>query len=159
MGLKYIETRANKSYTINMEARKSLTVIYTFFLGLILSIFIGFGINTFYEFKTDYSSEGETEELYLQDVETYNRNVSIVALVASILLLIIGLAFEEKLKNLADGFLLGGLFTLVYSMIRGIAANDSKYVFIIASIGLVAVLYLGYHRFLQRPKKAPKSKK
>lgn len=44
--------------------------------------------------------------------------------------------------------MLGGLFTLFYSIGRGFASEDSKYMFIMVSVGLLLVLFLGYHRFV-----------
>lgn len=45
--------------------------------------------------------------------------------------------------------MLGGLFVLLYSLGRGFASENSKYVFVVVTVGLVTVLYLGYHRFVK----------
>jgi hypothetical protein len=57
--------------------------------------------------------------------------------------------FEDKIKIMADGVMLGGLFTLLYSLGRGFASESSKYVFAVTTMGLAIVLYLGYHRFVR----------
>jgi enoyl-CoA hydratase/carnithine racemase len=67
------------------------------------------------------------------------------------------LVFEKKIKILAEGIMLGGLFTLIYSIGRSFASEDAKYSFLVVSIGLVIVIYLGYHRFVRAPK--PKTAK
>lgn len=149
-----------------------LKIIYTIFLGLILALFVGLGISTFYEGPkqpeypmTRYSTTKEgnpTEEQIQKDKEyetlskqysdaseTYNRNVSIFALVASLIMLVAGLLFEKKNVVIGGGVLLGGLFTLVYSIIRGFASTDTKYTFIVVTVGLAMALYLGYHKFAQ----------
>lgn len=131
-----------------MEKQEPIAVIYTLFLGLILAIFVGFGISAFYKSATSYSYE-TGYGAYDSSLGIYNLNVSVIALVASVLLLMIGLIFENYIHAISDGFLLGGLFTLIYSMVRGMTVNDSGLVFIIATVGLVAVLYLGYHKFLR----------
>ena len=75
----------------------------------------------------------------------------IIALVAAIVLLAGSLALERlPNKVLVNGVLLGGLFTLLYSVIRGFASEDSKMTFIAVSIGLAIAIYLGYHRFSLR---------
>lgn len=165
-----------------MEDNKVLKLIYTFFLGLLLALFVGAGINTFYpgpespqygaELNT-YSKEPSAEqeakqrefdvkmEKYNKEMQPYNRNVSIITLVAAVILLTISLIYEKRIKLIADGIMLGGLFTLLYSLGRGFASQDSKYVFVMVSVGLVIVLYLGYHRFvkLEAEKAKPKEKK
>lgn len=45
---------------------------------------------------------------------------------------------------------MGGLFTLFYGLGRGFASEDSKYVFAVASLSLITVVYLGYRRFSRR---------
>jgi xanthine/uracil permease len=90
------------------------------------------------------------------DMNVCNRNVSIAILVASITLLSISIVFERKIKLISDGIMLGGLFTLLYSIGRGFASDDGKYVFVVVSICLVVVLYLGYHRFGKVPKVSKK---
>lgn len=153
-----------------MESSNILKIIYTFFLGLILAIFVGVGINTFYETPTmptysadtnSYGKEPTDQQVvqqraydkqiqqYEKDLKPYNRNVSIIALAVSVLYVIISLLFEKRIKFIADGVMLGGVFTLLYSMIRSFATEDSKYVFVVVSVGLVIALYLGYHKFVK----------
>ncbi|QQS18821.1 hypothetical protein IPL68_02020 [Candidatus Saccharibacteria bacterium] len=57
--------------------------------------------------------------------------------------------------------MLGGLFTLIYSIGRGFASQNSKYVFIAITVGLALVIYLGYRRFAHEnlpPKKHASAK-
>ncbi len=155
--------------------------IYSVFLGLLLALFIGLGINTFYEgpkqpdypeMNYAYSKEGEPNEVEIQKQkdfdasfkkyndlsETYSRNVSVVALIAAIGMLVVGLLFEKRNDVIGGGVLIGGLFTLLYSIIRGFVSTDTKYTFIVVTVGVLVALYLGYHKFSQaKPNK--KSKK
>ncbi len=82
-------------------------------------------------------------------MEPYNRNVSIITLSTAMVLLAASLAFEKKIKIIADGVLLGGVFTLLYSLGRSFASGDTKYTFADVSIGLAVAIYLGYHRFVK----------
>lgn len=152
-----------------MKEDSILSIIYTFFVGLLLAVFVGFGINTFYtappapEFPSVLNIVGKepsSEQIAAQNkfdsqnrayqaaMKPYNRNVSIMALGAAIILLAISLIFEHRIRFIADGVMLGGLFTLVYSLIRGFASGNSRYIFVVISIGLVVVLVLGYRRFV-----------
>jgi len=157
------------------DDNKILKLIYTFFLGLLLAIFIGIGTNTFYESPTAPTypievknnngelTDGQTalQVTYENKMETYNnktitvynRNVSIITLSAATILLVLSLLLKKKkIKIITDGVMLGGLFTLIYSLIIGFSAQDNNYSFIAATVGLIVVLYLGYHRFVRQQK-------
>lgn len=146
--------------------------IYTVFLGFILALFIGLGINTFYEGPpeprypvetSNYKQEELTDQqraaqrqyeidmsAYNKKYQTYSRNVSIIALVSAVVLLAVGLTLERmRLANTAisDGIVLSSVFTLIYSIIRGFISNDTKFTFIVVTVGVAISLYLGYHAF------------
>lgn len=154
-----------------------LRFIYTIFIGILLSLFIGLGISTFYEkpkeptpvdyrytkpllpqeMDSSYSAkmeQGQIEqnkrwEAYSKQMETYTRNVSIISLAAAIIVLIISLALFQNLLLISDGLLLGGVFTLLYSVFRSFETKDSKFQFIVVTIGLIIALVLGYKKFIQ----------
>lgn len=152
-----------------MEENKILQLVYTFFLGVLLAVFVGVGINTFYPSpeQPEYPVELETsrQELtpaqeikeaeynrairnYEEKTKPYNRNVSIITLIAALVFFAISIIYEKRIKVIADGVMLGGLFTLFYSIGRGFASESSAYVFVVVTAGLVVVLYLGYHKFV-----------
>lgn len=149
-------------------------LIYTFFLGLLLAMFIGVGISTFYvaptppetpallskpivsdptpEEKAQLEQNDQQQKQFAKALSVYNRNVSIISLAGALVLLIIALVFTAHLDVVADGILLGSVFTLVYSIGRGLASEDPAFRFIVTSIGLVVALALGYSKFI-RPAK------
>lgn len=154
-----------------------IKTIYIIFLGILIATFIGVGVAAFYPIPKppqyfplfsqptkiqDASSsanairqENEFQKKQ-QDFTTasqiYNRNVSIITLISAVIILIGSLIFAKHLTLLADGLLLGSLFTLIYSISRGFAANDDIYRFIVVSISLGIVVYIGFIKFL-RPQK------
>lgn len=151
---------------------KTLTIVYTFFLGLILALFIGLGISTFYpgpkmpEYPTAeaqiYTDKDPTAEQikaqreyddkfreYDKQNKEYNRNVSVIALAGAVILLVISFGFERRNQVIANGMLLGGVFTILYSIVRGFVSEDTKYTFVAVTVGLLVALYLGYRRFGQ----------
>lgn len=153
-----------------MGEAKVLKLVYTFFLGLLIALFIGFGINTFYpaptapEYPSTLNALGkeptqeqikaqENYDKQMRDFEKnemgpYNRNVSVIAIIASIALLALSLLLEKsKAYVINEGVMLGGLLTLLYGLMRGFASQDSKYSFVAVTIGLVVVVYLGFRRF------------
>ena len=151
-----------------------LKIVYTFFLGIILALFVGLGIQTFYpapEYPTsieapvpdkgeptqaDQQKDAEFQQQqeaafreYEEKSEIYNRNVSTIALVAAVAFLGLSLLLEKRNLVLANGVMLGGLFTLLYSFGRGLISGNTAMTFIAVCVGLVVVLFLGYRRFLQ----------
>lgn len=163
-----------------MEDNKVLRLIYTIFVGVLIAIFIGVGINTFYtppkapkypaelSFVTKEMNEPERaaerafqkqNDEYMEIMKPYNRNVSIITLVAAVGLMGASIVLQKRIKLIADGVMLGGLFTLFYSIGRGFASENSQYVFLATTVGLIVTIYLGYSRFVvghsaAKPKKA-----
>lgn len=146
--------------------------IYTLFVGLFLAIFIGLGIAVFYEQPTapeepvamqSIGKEGPTEaqqkeintfhekqKTYNHDMAIYNRNVSIIVLICAVVILAIALLFSDRLGIVADGILLGGIFSLLYGIGRGMATDNNKYRFAVAAVGLAITIILGYFKFTHR---------
>ncbi len=152
-----------------------LKIIYTLFLGLLIALFVGTGIEAFYPspkapempISSQYSNKDmdqkeketdkkfqEDQKNYLNDFRNYSQKVFIIALISSVIILIISMIFASLLKELADGVLLGGVFTLLYSIIRAIMSENSQYRFIAVSIGLIIAIFLGYLKFIKEPKKS-----
>jgi len=156
----------------------AIKFIYTLFLALLVALFVGLGISSFYpgpkspDYPTVYSEtkgncncQPTAEEIaklneferankkYMEEFNLYSRNVSIISLVAAIIILVSSLTLLNKIKMIADGILLGGVFTTMYSIIRGLMSEDSQFRFLIVTVGLLIALALGYIKFI-RPKEA-----
>jgi len=154
--------------------------LYTFFLAVLLVTFVGVGIAAFYKAPKhpEYPIETEpvvtkpmevtTESAQMQEKrinfelksrdyqkqnEEYNKNVSTIAIVASLLILIVSISFLSKIMYLSDGLLMGGVFTLIYSVFRGFSAGDEIYRFVVVTIGLIVAIFLGYWKFVRIVKK------
>jgi hypothetical protein len=67
----------------------------------------------------------------------------------------LSLLFEKRNRVLANGVMLGSLFTLIYSIFRGFMSGDTTLTFITVTIGLGIVLFLGYRRFFQPRAQTP----
>lgn len=145
--------------------------IYTFFVGLFLAIFVGMGIEVFYpspaplQEPTVYQSIGKDGPTVAQQKEIdefdakrkeheqrqyhHNKYVSIIVLMCAVIILAIALSLSDRLGTIADGILLGGIFTLLYGIIRGMSTDSNKYRFLIATIGLGTTIALGYLKFVR----------
>ena len=156
----------------------SLKFIYTFFIGILLTLFIGFGISAFYEeplipetpinlrspmtipqvTKTatfeaqniaDQIKLDNQEKNYQKTIENYNKIVSTIGLIFAVIYLIMSLNLNKNLQLISDSLLLGGIFTLLYSISRGFKTQDDKFQFITVAIGLIISLILGYIKFIK----------
>ncbi len=161
-----------------MQQSKALQFIYTLFIGILVATFIGLGIDAFYEKPTppEYPKElsypqvnsdpskpyiqSETDRQrqieydqkqkdYEKKFKVYNQNVSIIALVFSVIVLVVSLTLMKNLLLLSDGLLLGGVLTLLYSVIRGFMSDSSKFRFAVVTVSLVAALIVGYIKFVK----------
>jgi hypothetical protein len=155
---------------------KAIKTIYTVFIGILFAIFVGVGISAFYEEpkSPDYPSElsypvtkertasDEKAALEMQkayDVKIkdygkamkyYNRNVSIIATLSAVIILVVSIVFMSRLLIISDGLLIGGILTLGYSIIRGFDTEGNIFRFLVVSVGLVTALVLGYIKFLKQ---------
>ena len=154
----------------------AIKFIYTLFLALLVSLFVGLGISSFYpgpkspEYPQTLTNSKDNcncqptageiaafeqfdkeQRVYNEEFKLYSRNVSIISLLAAIIILVSSLTLLNKIKMIADGILLGGVFTTTYSIIRGLMSEDSQFRFVIVTVGLLIALGLGYIKFI-RPK-------
>lgn len=156
----------------------ALRIMYSVFVGILVSLFIGLGISAFYpapaqpeyptkleglnleptaspnpeveKLKKERDDYYEAQEKYRKEISPrYNRNVSIASMIGAIVVLIISLVFVRQIKFLSDGLLLGGVLTLLYSVIRGFMTEENMYRFVVVSVGLVVALVLGYVKFIK----------
>lgn len=155
----------------------ALRIIYTLFIGLLLATFVGVGIAAFYtgpkfpeppailkycsseitqdaskytQFRQQAEKHDKEVKVYEAKAQTYNRNVSIISLVAAILILITSLTLLRKISLIADGLLLGGVLAAMYSIIRGFGTDDNMFRFVVVSVGLAISLLLGYLKFIKQ---------
>lgn len=158
-----------------------LKFIYTIFLGIFLATFVGVGIAAFYpgpkfpeqpvllkycspeiakdvtkyeEFKAQAEKFDKEEKSFQVNSQAYSRNVSIYSLFAAIILVVLSLTLLRAILLIADGLLLGGVLTLLYSVVRGFGTEDNMFRFIVVSVGLIVSLFLGYVKFIKTMKKA-----
>jgi uncharacterized membrane protein len=76
-----------------------------------------------------------------------------IAVAAAVLLLVLSLTILLNTAIVTDGFLLGGLLTLLYAIIRGFESDNSMYRFALVTVGLAIVMVLGYFKFIKPVKK------
>ena len=134
---------------------KSLRVLYSIGLGIIIVLFVGLGIATFYP-EPELSSVANLNaaarqtaiDTHICAMHDYNRNVTVAAL-ASALLDPGGqhLVLNRGSRVFAGGFLVGELLTLIYGLMRGLTSGVTAVEFFSVAVGLFVVVYLGHQRF------------
>lgn len=155
------------------EMKGWLKVLYTIFLALLIAFFYGLGVSAFYpspkspdypvslenaktepvNFTEDQKKdERELESAmkkYEEEMKVYNRNASMMNLTLAVISLVISFLFIHKIFLISDSLLLGGIFTLAYSIILGLTTEDARYRFIVVTIGLVVTLVVGYFKYIK----------
>jgi hypothetical protein len=156
----------------------AVKIFYIIFIGVLLATFIGVGIATFYvgprapaytsspkpltpDTATESAHQADLQQQKLDQQNTtyqallnnYRRNVSILATVASLVLLALSLVVLRSMALLPDGVLLGGILTLLYGVGMGFGASDLRYRFAVVTVGLLVALGLGYIKFVIPEKK------
>jgi hypothetical protein len=156
-----------------------ITRLYILFLGLLLTLFVGVGIAAFYhgpklpdpippvvtdatgqqkESPEQIRQNDRAQNDYSKASKEYNRNVSLIALAGAVLFVTLGLTLLKKLTIINDSLLLGGIFTLVYSIVRGFGAGDDAFRFILVTTSLVIAVTLGYFKLIKPQQPASKRK-
>ncbi len=159
--------------------------LYTLFVGLLVATSIGIGISAFYpspkapeyppvmEGRVPQKSTEPAvapadqatadayeiaERRYQTQREDYNRNVALISTVFAILILVLSLTWAKRFREIADGLLLGGVFTLIYGIIRSFESGEQKFMFVVVIFGLAVAIALGYIKFIQPAASQPKPK-
>lgn len=173
------------------EAKRgdALQFIFSLFLGVLLVVFVGVGVWTFYPQPFDQNSpeQRELDRLYRQQSaefegkagaqnspeaeriqkridelndrmqvsrDEWSRNTSIVLMAFATVLMAVSLTLPETMKVFSNGFLLGGMFTLIYGTGWSFAGGDSRARFFVVAVALLLSVGFGYLRFIRGRKEA-----
>lgn len=127
-----------------------LQIVFSFFLGLVVTAFIGIGVNTFYP-EPEYSLGSENAW------NTYRLTTSIILLVCATLVMLLSVAIANSGPVLANGALLGGVFTMIYAVGIGISAGQQWPRFAVMTVALVVTVGVGWWKFSRGRKVAAAS--
>jgi uncharacterized BrkB/YihY/UPF0761 family membrane protein len=117
-----------------------LQVIFSFFLGLVVTAFIGIGVTTFYP-EPSYSSGSES------GWSQWRLTTSIILLVCATAVMLLSLAIADAGPVLANGALLGGLFTMIVAVGMGVSAGAQWARFGVMTAALVITVGVGWWKF------------
>jgi len=138
-------------------------------IAIIFALFVGYGIDTFYEAPEyeDFCNESsralpvkpnqtEMEEFnakqnqcreeYDAASEPYNRNVFIITLIIGIIAVFLG-SFVLKVESVSSGIMAGGVLTLIYGTLRYWGDMHKYLRFSVLTMVLFILIWIGYKKF------------
>ncbi|MBD3354500.1 hypothetical protein GF361_00785 [Candidatus Woesearchaeota archaeon] len=138
-------------------------------IAIIFALFVGYGIDTFYEAPEyeDFCNESERLrpvklnqsdmeefnakqnqcwEQYDAAREPYNRNVFIITLVIGLAAVIAG-SFFMKVESVSSGIMAGGVLTIIYGTLRYWGDMHKYLRFSVLTIVLIILIWIGYKKF------------
>ena len=128
-----------------MKTSSALQTVYSFFLGLAVVAFFGVGLATFYPVPNE--PDDMDWEKYQPLYEQWSVYTSVSLLGFAVLVLVVALFWADKIAVLANGLLLGGLFTLFYAVMLTLDSSQSVFRFVMVAIALAIAIAVGWYRF------------
>ncbi len=132
-----------------MKTGGMLQVIFSLFLGLVVVAFVGIAVMTFMPRPIDggtYSPEAW---------ESWNLRVGITMLICATLIMVLSLVRAERQMVLSNGFLFGGLFTMLWAVGSVLNAGQSWSRLLVIAVALAVTVALGYLKFARGQQLAP----
>jgi len=100
------------------------------------------------QYEAEVKQHKELARAFSEKTERHGRTVSLISLLFAVVTTALGIGLSMKLPVVSEGLVLGGLFTLIYS-IGWSFARSPKIAVIPVGVGLVIMIYLGYKRFVR----------
>lgn len=147
-----------------------LGIIYTFVLALIIAVFVGITINTFYpapkfpgeqmvtvkntgtptaeQQAADAKNEALQKE-YQKKQQDWAQVASIIVITAATVFVALGLFLAGKMPVLPNGVLMGGLFTIFYGVATAMMSESRYIIFGVVTASLVIIVTAGYLKFVK----------
>ena len=99
------------------------------------------------EWKAGYD---EKQKEFNDKMEKQGRNVALYSLVIAVIVTGASLWYSGRLQVITEGMLLGGIFTLIYS-IGWTMARAPKIAVLTVGISLLVTIVIGYMKFAKKP--------
>jgi hypothetical protein len=121
-----------------MRRSGALQIIFAFFLGLVLVAFVWISVLTFYP----YPSDG-TETVW----QSWQLTTGIILLITATVILVVSLALPSRLDAIANGILLGGVFTMLSAVITVLPSENGIGRLVVVTVALAVTIVIGHLRF------------
>lgn len=108
------------------------------------------------EKRTEYRNwEANHEEMqaeFKKKIDKQGLTVAVISMLIAVILVAVSLWYVGRLQVITEGMLLGGIFTLIYSL--GWCFVRAQNIAVLAvGISLVVTIIIGYKKFVQQPVK------
>lgn len=130
-----------------MRRNAALQTIFAIFLGLVLVSFVWIGLLTFYP-EPEWTDDGGAAR------ETWRLIFGVLLLVIATVVSAVSLSLSRRLEVIANGLLLGGVFTMISSVGMAFSMDSSGWRFAVVTAALLLTIAVGYLRFARRPRAA-----
>lgn len=130
---------------MNSKHNSALQGIYAVFVGLALVAFFGIGLATFY--PQPHQPDNMSWEQYQPAYQQWSVYTSVILLAFAIVTLVVALFWAYRISVLANGLLLGGLFTLFYAVFFAVDSGNSVLRFTMVTVALALAILVGWYRF------------
>lgn len=128
-----------------MRRNAALQTIFALFLGLVVVAFVWIGLLTFYP-EPDWQINGDDAQ------EAWRLTFGILLLVIASAVSAVSLALPRRVEVIANGLLLGGVFTMISSVGMAFSMQSSGWRFAVVTAALLLTIAVGYLRFGRRPR-------
>lgn len=129
-----------------MKRNGALQIIFAIFLGLVLVSFVWVGLFTFYPQPSWDEGGGDA-------MESWQLTSGILLLLIATATSAISLALPPRLEVIANGLLLGGIFTMLSSVGVAFTLEANGWRFAVVTAALVITVGIGYLRFGRGPRR------
>ena len=161
-------------------------IIFSVFLGLMLTAFVGIGTYTFHPPPDRYEAQireldakhempgpepSPEEREQLQEMsqerqrltelsqaehEDWRRTTSIILIIIATLVMVLSV-IRKEVPVITNGLLLGGIFTMLYGVGWIISDEASVLRFVVIAVAFAITVAMGYVRFVRQGAEAPVS--
>jgi hypothetical protein len=90
----------------------------------------------------------DQQKEFQKKVDKQGTTVALISLLIAVVITSASLLYSGRLAVIAEGLLLGGVFTLIYSIGSAIA-HAQKIIVLTVGIGLVVTIVIGYMKFVK----------
>lgn len=143
-----------------------IELIYSVTVGIVVALFVCFGIWSLHpgpeypertanystsqanrEYEKQQREEDKRYEKFEKKQKSYALEVAVIALIASAVFYAIGPRLIRTNEVLRDGFMFGGIFTVIYALMHAAESENRIVVFASISLLLAMVVWLAHVKF------------
>ncbi len=138
-------------------------VVYSIVIGIVIAALFGFGVEAFYpapdpvpNYPSDFTIEGPPHFTNENQIAMHSKVVFFTGIGLSLILIIISLFALKKWQVIMEGLVLGGLFTVLFTIFRAATfwpQSGRTEMFFGLLVALIVLFGLAMHQFPVNPRR------